>query len=112
MVGYDEIYYWQKEQYGDNVEDEDFVVGFLAALRNAGEFSYKSGYNDFFRMMSELYSIDLEKKEKERIKRYVQKNGDNYILWLDTPEKRHIRKKIACDVVGLMKKKKKDLGFE
>ena len=102
----------KKEQYGDNVEDEDFVVGFLAALRNAGEFTYKSGYDDFFRMMSELYSVDLEKNEKNRVKRYVQDNGDNYLLWSDSPEKRHIRKKIACDVVGLMKKKKKDLGFK
>ena len=62
--------------------------------------------------MSELYSVDLEKNEKNRVKRYVQDNGDNYLLWSDSPEKRHIRKKIACDVVGLMKKKKKDLGFK
>ena len=102
----------KKEKYGDNVEDEDFVVGFLAALRNAGEFTYKSGYDNFFRMMSELYSIDLEKNEKNRVKKYVQDNGDNYLLWPDTPEKRRIRKKIACDTVGLMKKKKKDLGLE
>lgn len=102
----------KKEKYGDNVEDEDFVVGFLAALRNAGEFTNKSGYDNFFGMMSELYSVDLEKNEKNRVKRYVQDNGDNYLLWSDTPEKRRIRKKIACDVVGLMKKKKKDLGLE
>ena len=55
---------------------------------------------------------ELEKNEKERIKRYVQLNGDNYTLWPDTPEKRHLRKTIACDIVKLMKKKKRELGLE
>lgn len=101
-----------REKYGDKVDDVDFVVGFLVALRNAGEFTYKSGYEDYFRMMSELFIIELEKNEKERIKRYVQLNGDNYTLWPDTPEKRHLRKTIACDIVKLMKKKKRELGLE
>ncbi|MGM9698795.1 MAG: Bro-N domain-containing protein [Prevotella sp.] len=38
----------ETEKYGVNADDEDFAVGFLAALRNAGEFTYKSGYKDFF----------------------------------------------------------------
>ena len=48
--------------------------------------------NGFYAHELNLY-LDNFPNDKERIKRYVQLNGDNYLRWSDTPEKRRIRKK-------------------
>ena len=102
----------EREKYGVNADDEDFAVGFLVALRNSGEFGYKRGYEDFFRMMSDLFQIDFDNNVKSRIKRYVQDNGDAFDNWPDNTDKRCIRKKIASDLVRMKEKQKERYGFK
>lgn len=104
-----------KEKYSSKkhkVDDTDFCVGFYVVLRENGEFRYKGGFIDFFKMMSDLYNIDIDDNGKSNIIRYIEDNKKDYRQWEDNSGIRYSRKKIAIDLSMFFDNFKKKKGLK
>lgn len=112
---------WLKSMYamlngdygnGKDVEIEDYCAGFLAALKSNYEYCYKGGYDDFFKMMRDLFNIDVSENNQLKIIHWIQDNDWDFKKWEDNRKMRKRRREIAEDLVKMKEEYSKKLVEE